>query len=49
MDFVGKGEVATNTDFNNFVLKIWEEIFGLHKKVLNLLLNNVKDGSNTVD
>ncbi len=44
MDYLGKGEVLTNTDLDRFVNNIWEKYaFCVHEKVLSLwvqLMNN---------
>ncbi len=48
MDYLGKGEVLTNTDLDRFVNNIWEKYaFCVHRKVLNLWvqLMNIKNKS----
>ena len=43
MDYLGKGEVLTNTDLDRFVNNIWEkQAFCVHKKVLDLWVQLMK-------
>ncbi len=48
MDYLGKGEVLTNTDLDRFVNNIWEKYaFYVHKKVLDLWVQLMKNGAKT--
>ncbi len=48
MDYLGKGEVLTNTDLDRFVNNIWEKYaFCVHKTVLDLWVQLMKNGGKT--
>ncbi len=44
MDYLGKGEVLTNTDLDRFVNNIWEKPFVYVEKVLDLWVQLMKNG-----
>ncbi len=45
MDYLGKGEVLTNTDLDRFVNNIWEKkAFVYIEKVLDLWVQLMKNG-----
>ncbi len=41
MDYLGKGEVLTNTDLDRFVNNIWENTFCVHKQKQKCCINNL--------
>ncbi len=48
MDYLGRGEVFTNTDLDRFVNNIWEKYaFCVHKKVLDVWAQLMNNGAKT--
>ncbi len=44
MDYLGKGEVFSNTDLGRFVNNFWEKSFVCIEKVLDLWVQLMKNG-----
>ncbi len=45
MDYLGKGEVLTNTDLDRFVNNIWDKYaFSVHRTSLDLWVHLMKNG-----